>query len=122
WRQYFQYGYWKVRVLQKHPRQMRLRQFVPPFFVLALAGSGVMAFIPGVRWMALIVPGGYLLANLLASVITASRRGWRYFPLLPLVFAILHLSYGLGFLVGLIRFARRWKDRRGRVPALEGMP
>jgi hypothetical protein len=72
--------------------------------------------------MALIVPGGYLLANLLASVITASRRGWRYFPLLPLVFAILHLSYGLGFLVGLIRFARRWKDRRGRVPALEGMP
>jgi len=122
WRQYFQYGYWKVRVLQKHPRQMRLRQFVPPLFVLALAGSGVMAFIPGVRWMAPIVPGVYLLANLLASVITASRRGWRYFPLLPLVFAILHLSYGLGFLVGLIRFARRWKDRRGRVPALEGMP
>ncbi len=22
WRQYFQYGYWKVRVMQKHPRQM----------------------------------------------------------------------------------------------------
>ena len=30
WRQYFQYGYWKVRVMQKHPRQMRLRHFVPP--------------------------------------------------------------------------------------------
>lgn len=29
WRQYYQYGYWKVRVLQKHPRQMSLRQFVP---------------------------------------------------------------------------------------------
>ena len=24
WRQYFQYGFWKVRVLQKHPRQMSL--------------------------------------------------------------------------------------------------
>ena len=36
WRQYFQYGFWKVRVLQKHPRQMSLRQFVPPAFVFAL--------------------------------------------------------------------------------------
>ena len=32
WGQYFQYGYWKVRVMQKHPRQMQLRQFVPPIF------------------------------------------------------------------------------------------
>ena len=29
-RQYLQYGFWKVRVLQKHPRQMSLRQFIPP--------------------------------------------------------------------------------------------
>ena len=27
--QYFQYGYWKVRVMQKHPRQMRVSHFVP---------------------------------------------------------------------------------------------
>ncbi|HPO57840.1 MAG TPA: glycosyltransferase family 2 protein [Anaerolineaceae bacterium] len=39
WRQYFQYGFWKVRVLQKHPRQLRLRQFVPPVFVAGLAGA-----------------------------------------------------------------------------------
>src|SRR5438445_2255635 len=29
WKQYFQYGFWKVRVMQKHPRQMRARQFLP---------------------------------------------------------------------------------------------
>jgi succinoglycan biosynthesis protein ExoA len=39
WFQYFQYGLWKVRVLQKHPRQMRPRQFVPPLFVLSLVLS-----------------------------------------------------------------------------------
>src|SRR4030066_40735 len=44
WRQYYQYGYWKVRVLQKPPRQMSLRQFVPPAFVLALIGSVLLAF------------------------------------------------------------------------------
>lgn len=116
WRQYFQYGYWKVRVLQKHPLQMRPRQFVPPLFVLALIFSMLLAFIPGVRWLALVVPGLYLLANLTASLITAAKKGWRLFPLLPLAFAILHLSYGLGFLAGLVRFARRWRDRTGKTP------
>jgi lipopolysaccharide/colanic/teichoic acid biosynthesis glycosyltransferase len=36
--------------------------------------------------------------------------------LLPLAFAILHLSYGMGFLVGLFRFVHRWGDRTGKVP------
>src|SRR5438132_14210048 len=39
WRQYFQYGFWKVRVMQKHPRQMRLRQFGPPLFVATMLMS-----------------------------------------------------------------------------------
>ena len=42
-RQYRQYGFWKVRVLQKHPRQMSLRQFVPPVFAAAVAGGAVLA-------------------------------------------------------------------------------
>ena len=33
WKQYYQYGFWKVRVLQKHPFQMRPRQFIPPLFM-----------------------------------------------------------------------------------------
>jgi len=43
WRQYYQYGFWKVRVLQKHPLQMRPRQFVPPLFVLSLLASAFLA-------------------------------------------------------------------------------
>jgi hypothetical protein len=53
---------------------------------------------------------------MLASLYTAYKRGWQYFPLLPLTFAILHLSYGFGFLVGLIKFANRWRDKIGKVP------
>ena len=45
WRQYYQYGYWKVRVMQKHPRQMRSRQFVPPAFVAGLAGSAALGMV-----------------------------------------------------------------------------
>ena len=117
WRQYFQYGYWKVRVLQKHPRQMSLRQFVPPAFVLALLGSALLALFPVLRLPSLVVPLMYLAANLFASLWTASRRGWHYLPLLPIIFAILHLSYGLGFLIGLVKFWNRWADKTGNVPA-----
>ena len=118
WKQYFQYGYWKVRVLQKHPRQMCLRQFVPPALVSALLGSALLSFFStyGVILLGLVV-GAYLLANLLGSLWTAARVGWRNLFLLPLVYAILHIGYGLGFLVGLMRFAHRWGDRQGKVPA-----
>ena len=112
WRQYFQYGFWKVRVLQKHPRQMRLRQFAPPTFATALLGSALLAPFTVVGCLLLTLIGGsYILANLAASVWTAYKRGWRHLLLLPAVFAALHLSYGVGFLTGLVRFARRWFDR-----------
>jgi GT2 family glycosyltransferase len=116
WRQYYQYGFWKVRVLQKHPRQMSLRQFVPPVFVMALIGSAMLALLPVTRPLSPVLPLLYLLANLAASVITSAKKGWKHLSYLPLIFAILHLGYGLGFLVGLVKFADRWSDRRGKVP------
>jgi hypothetical protein len=116
WRQYFQYGYWKVRVLQKHPRQMSMRQFVPPAFVLALLFSAFSALLPQLRGAALVVPVLYLIANLGASVLTASRRNWASLPILPLVYALLHFSYGFGFLVGLVKFINRWGDKDGKTP------
>jgi glycosyltransferase involved in cell wall biosynthesis len=117
WKQYFQYGYWKVRVLQKHPRQMSVRQFVPPVFVLLLLVSIFVGLLPGIQPLSLLVPLLYTFANLCASVYTASQRGWASLPHLPLVFGILHLSYGSGFLVGLIKFWNRWGDKTGKTPA-----
>jgi hypothetical protein len=95
WKQYFQYGYWKVRVMQMHPRQMSLRQFVPPAFVLMLLVSLVLAvFVPG-GWLVLaLVAGSYAVANLAASAWTVRKfkAGVRDFLLLPLAFFTLHLS------------------------------
>ena len=123
WRQYFQYGYWKVRVLQKHPRQMQPRQFVPAGFVLALVISLALAVVrPAVGgWMLLALCGAYLLAMLFVSVSLASRNRWRLAPLLALTFPVLHFSYGIGFLAGMIRFCNRWW--RSEAPVLaEGGP
>jgi succinoglycan biosynthesis protein ExoA len=123
WRQYFQYGYWKVRVLQKHPRQMRPRQFIPPAFAGVLLFSTLLAvFTFSGRLLLGIILGSYLLANLTASTYTAAQKGWRHLPLLPIVYAILHLSYGLGFLTGLVKFWNRWTDKTGRVPSWKPSP
>lgn len=117
WKQYFQYGFYKIRVLQKHPRQMSLRQFVPPLFVLSLLISILLALTTSWgEWLFLLIAFSYLTANIAASIVTASKKGWKHLPLLPVTFFIIHLSYGFGFLAGLIKFWNRWRDKMGLVP------
>jgi succinoglycan biosynthesis protein ExoA len=109
WRQYFQYGYWKVRVLQKHPRQMKLRHFVPAAFVAAvvLCAASAVFWRPAVLALAGIL-ALYALAVAAASAHAWRRHGARVFPGIPLAFAILHVAYGAGFWAGLLRFSGRW--------------
>lgn len=113
WRQYFQYGYWKVRVMQKHPAQMCGRQFVPALFVLCVCSALLLAVATrtaaGAAPLASVL-AAYLAGNVVASL-TLARRGreWRYLPLLPLIFGTLHFAYGLGFLTGLLKFRDRWR-------------
>lgn len=108
WRQYYQYGFWKVRVMQKHPRQMRWRQYVPPAFVAALSGSSLLAiFFRPFRYLLAIIFVLYITVNLGASLSLGRAHGSRYVPRLLLIHPILHLSYGLGFLAGLWHFAGR---------------
>jgi hypothetical protein len=60
------------------------------------------------RWGLALVVGSYAAANLAASALTAQRADIRLLPQLIVAFATLHLSYGLGFLVGIVRFWNRW--------------
>jgi len=110
WRQYYQYGFYKVRVLQKHPRQMRLRQFVPPAFVASILGGALLSPLnKRLRALWALVITAYAVANLMASWRIARKAGRAHLRRLPLVFSILHFSYGLGFLHGLIHFRKRWR-------------
>jgi len=122
WRQYFLYGYYKVRILQKHPRQMQLRQFVPAGFACAVVvGLAASAGIPSTRAAHAALLGIYLIANVLASFDTARRHGWDLLPRLPVLFASLHLSYGMGFLLGLARFMNRWFTKAPEPPLQSGV-
>jgi hypothetical protein len=105
WWQYFQYGCWKVRVFQKVPGSAQLRHWVPPLFALAVLGGLVGAILFSIlRVPYLAGLFAYAGANLITSALIAARDGWRQLLRLPTVFAVLHLAYGLGFWVGMIRF------------------
>lgn len=101
-RQYFRYGYWKASTARRHPDRTRWRQLVPPLLVLALLATLVLAAWTPLPLIVLVALYGAGL--LIATVLTARRAGRRYAPVLPLVFAAVHLSWGTGFLAGVLRF------------------
>jgi GT2 family glycosyltransferase len=113
WSQYFQYGFWKVQMLQKHPRSVMVRQLVAPLFVLALLLSGALSVVSSLAaWVFALVVASYLSLSMAFSFSIAARKGWRYLPILPIIFACLHLSWGLGFLYSLARLTFQWLIRR----------
>ena len=108
-RQFFQYGVWKVRVLQKHPRQMSIRHFVPPLFqagvvFLTLVG---LVWLPAF-WMAFGAVAVYVL-----TVAVVAERGdgdaWDK-ARLWLAIVLIHQCWAAGFLTGLVRFAGKWRQ------------
>jgi GT2 family glycosyltransferase len=111
--QYLKYGFWKVRMLQKYPRSVRARQLVPPLFALSLLLSGALSMISNLAvWMFALVIASYLSLSLAFSFSIAARKGWRYLPALPVIFACLHLSWGLGFLYSLAQLTFQRLVRR----------
>ncbi len=104
-RQYMQYGYWKVRVIQKHKIPASVRHLIPSGFVLLI----MMLPLVGIWWPPAVwgwigLGGSYAFSNLLASLLTAAKRGWKLFFLLPPVFFCYHFGYGYGFLRGIWDF------------------
>ncbi len=105
WKQYFQYGFWKVRVMQKHPGQMRFRQFVPALFVLSLCLSLLGAsFTPAGKVVLAALGGAYVFLDFLFSFWISLRNGFKHFVFLLIVYPVLHFAYGLGFLTGVVYF------------------
>ena len=116
-RQFYEYGLWKTRVLQKHPRQMSVRHYVPPGFDAAvLAGLASGPFLGAKGPVAAVVAvGGYALAMALVAMREA-RSGARTRYWLALV--LIHHAWALGFLTGMVRFAPRWLQSEPPVPQL----
>ena len=100
--QYFRYGFWRVKTLVAHPDSLRWRQLAPPALVMVLLIS--LGILPINPMLGIGIPAFYVIASLIASILTASHREWKYLPILPVVFDTIHLSWGIGFLAGLFKW------------------
>ena len=106
-RQHFQTGQWNV-ITQKHsPGALSFRHFVPLVFVASLLISLALIPVPGAGLRMLAgIAGAYTLANIAAAVYSGLTYGPSGSILLPVVFATIHLSYGLGLLWGIFTSQR----------------
>lgn len=104
-RQYYQYGYWRIPVILKHGRPDTVRQIIPLLFVIAWIVLIVAALLWHPAAYALAgFTGLYLLALLAGAVMAIRARGLKAGIATPIVFPVLHFSYGIGSLWSLIRF------------------
>ncbi len=118
-KQFYQYGVWKIRVLQKHPKQMSLRHFVPPVFVVALLVAAVAALVvPGGGWLLAVTLLAYAGILGVAGLQAGREHGFAIVPLTIVAIATMHLCWGAGFVVGLLKFWPRWLSSEQPPPQL----
>ncbi len=99
--QYYRYGQGRARTLLKHGRFVRLRPALP--FLALLTGIAVTAIRPRVAAVLAVLYAA-------AALVEAARVAPRFEAPVPttwLAFPIMHVSHGLGFGVGLVRFRLR---------------
>ncbi|MCU1584682.1 MAG: glycosyl transferase family 2 [Microbacteriaceae bacterium] len=119
-RQFAATGIWRGELVRRYPARNPWRFFAPPLLVvtvllslvlLVLQATGVVA-----GWLGLVLsliylsPVSYVLLLVLICFSKAGGPGWsdrwRFFLVLP----TMHLSWGVGFLLGLLRGARDTVD------------
>ena len=107
-KQYFNYGCYKVRGIQKRGQVFSIRHIIPSIFIVALISTLNIGFFLQLPWITFSVVFLYLFFNLSASIYLAASLG--LIPLISFAFLILHFGYGIGFIVGLFRFINKWKN------------
>ncbi len=106
WRQYFANGVGVAQVLFKNRQGLGLRHLVPLAFVASFALSLlILVFWPQASLVLISILVSYLSALFLFSAIAWRKKRGRYVLLLPVVFATLHISYGLGTIQGVFQSA-----------------
>ena len=98
--QYWRYGFWKWRMLKRYPDTLRWRQVGPPLLVLGSIGLALLSFYISIAiyllGIGLII---YFLTMCLASIpVAVQKKELLYIIGIPIAAAVMHFSWGSGFL------------------------
>lgn len=96
-------GKWIGITLRYCPKCFSVYHFVPLLFVLGIVFSIITACI-GYPIFAYLLAGAYLLFNIVNIILITIKDGIKiYYLLLPFIFLMLHTSYGIGTIVGILK-------------------
>ncbi len=114
-RQYFSYGYWKFKMLQRYPGTIRWRQALPPIFVFGI----LMLLLLSIFWnlarlvfTAAII--SYFVILTVGSIKPAIKTRQPMSVIgIPLAIATMHVSWGSGFWWSLLKrvFTEKQNER-----------
>jgi GT2 family glycosyltransferase len=100
-RQYWRYGLYRVKTARRHPRSLRPSHLLPPglLVVLGLAAAGPDRLRLPARAAVIVYTSA-----LGAETVNRKSSDLADMARLPVALAIMHLSWGAGFLAGSVRF------------------
>lgn len=108
---FYQYGLFKPLVNKKLKSSATLRQFFPLIFVLLLATAILFTTFQLVGYKILLAfVGVYFILAAFFGVKEGDNI--KQIFLLPVLYFVLHISYGLGYLIGIFRFLILKKSRK----------
>jgi succinoglycan biosynthesis protein ExoA len=120
-RQMVRYGRGRVRLLRKHPETFSVPGFVPAAFLAGLVIGPLAGLLyPLLMGVYVGIVALYLILVLLSSMVVSMRhRDVRLLPMLPLVFATVHLGAGAGVWLEVVDGWRVVRQRQRVIHAVE---
>ncbi|SEN14510.1 glycosyltransferase family 2 protein [Cryobacterium sp. TMT1-3] len=122
-RQMLSTGLWRGELARRYPAANGIRYFVPPAMVLGVAvglllgiGGIVQAMLGAVPWLllGLVVPAGYLLIVVIATIAVARPDGFRASLHFLVVLPCIHFCWGIGFVLGYLKLTTNITAHTGR--------
>jgi GT2 family glycosyltransferase len=101
--QYYLYGKWRIPVLFKHKVPISYRQQVPALFFLIVLIIFLFAIFINEILIGFIIPALYLIILISFALSKIKKNKFSVIKNIPTAIFILHFSYAIGFLSGIIK-------------------
>ena len=104
-KQFFGSGQWRREIVRRHPGTVSPRYLAAPVATASVGlgtAAGLAAALGGPGWLAAgwVAPAVYIAGAIGVGLIEGRELPWRARAWLPAVLAVMHLTWGAGFIVG----------------------
>jgi hypothetical protein len=102
-KQFSQYGFWKVAVIKRHPAQASIRHFAPVVLLICLISFGIGSLLHfNIIFGFVTLISSYIIAIAIESIRIAINTELKLLSVVFTAIITIHFSFGIGFIMGII--------------------